>query len=90
MLRLLDKIARFGLDVRGTRKAARGEGVEKRPHPLIGKLKRFEKALIKARLDEIDLLSDEDRKAASALLEAIRGEIEQTQQRLRNGDLGVD
>lgn len=91
MLKLHDKIVKLGLNVRETREAAKelvkekGEEITKK-HPLISKLQGFEKTIIKARMDEIDFLKSEDRTTISELLEAIRGEVEKTQQRLWNPD----
>lgn len=78
MLALHDKILKMGLNVREARQAAKGDKVTKR-HPLINKLKGFEKTIIKARQDnEVNLLGDEDRKAVTELLDRISQEVADT------------
>ena len=84
MIRLTDRIVRMGLNVQETRKAAKEE-LDRKPHPLIGQLKRFEKTLTSVQQDqEIEQIQAEDREAIAGLLSSVTELAEQLQSQLQS------
>lgn len=82
MRKLHDKIVKMGLNVRETRKAAKGQETDQK-HPLIAKIGRFERFLTKVDVSEVDQLEKEEKQALSAHLEALTERAAELQKRLR-------
>jgi ParB family chromosome partitioning protein len=84
-LKLFNQITQLGLSRDQAREAAKGKTIERKEHPLIGKLKRIEKAITHARQNkEFASLEDQDRKTAAALLDAISTQISETIQEINS------
>ena len=88
-LKLFNQITKLGLSRDQAREAAKGKTVDRKEHPLIGRLKRIEKAIIYARQNkDFAILKDQDRQDAAALLDAISTQISETIQEIDSDPVG--